>query len=130
MKFFGFYLLLLLSFSLSAQTPEIKEEETNATAPEFPGGQIRLNDYLDKHLVYPKRAKKKRLEGKVFAQFAVEEDGTLTSIRISKSLSKECDEEVIRLLKNSPKWIPATENGKPVKNWMVLPIEFSLKKWE
>jgi len=103
-------------------------DEIETTAPEFPGGALALNEYISKNLVYPKRAKQKRIEGKVFVQFIVKEDGNLGSIRVSKGLCKECDEEVMRLMKKSPRWIPATENRVPIENWMIVPVEFTLKK--
>lgn len=113
--------------SSNAQIDSVRDE-TATTAPEYPGGAAALKEYISKNLIYPKRAKQKRIKGKVYVQFIVEEDGDLTSIRISKGLCKECDEEVIRLMKNSPRWIPATENKLPVENWMILPVEFTLKK--
>jgi len=123
------YLIAFLCAGISsvAQIDTLRDE-TETTAPEFPGGAIPLKEYIDKNLVYPKRAKQKRIEGKVYVQFIVEADGNLSSIRISKGLCKECDEEVMRLMKNSPRWIPATENKVPIENWMILPVEFTLKE--
>lgn len=119
---------LLLGYTYAQVDNTTLEEEVETTAPEFPGGLFAFKEYIHKHLVYPRRAKQKAIEGKVYVQFIVEADGSLSSIHISKSLSKECDDEVIRLMKKSPRWIPATENRVPVKNWMIVPVEFKLKK--
>ncbi len=128
---FTVFFSVCLSISSHAQIDTLSHDvEIETTAPEFPGGIIALQEYIAKNLVYPKRAKQKRVEGKVYVQFLVKEDGNITSIKISKGLSKECDEEVIRLMKNSPRWIPATEDRVPIENWMILPIEFTLNKEE
>lgn len=120
-----------VSFTLLAQIDTLREADgVITTAPEFQGGPTELKKYINTYLVYPKRARQRRIEGKVYVQFSVEEDGSITSVRISKGLCNECDEEVLRLIQNSPRWIPATENNVPVKNWMILPIEFTLKKDE
>ncbi|PZR40623.1 MAG: energy transducer TonB [Azospira oryzae] len=119
---------VFISVASLAQIDTLSHDDNiETTAPEFPGGSIALQEYISKNLIYPKKAKQKRVQGKVYVQFLVKEDGNITSIKISKGLSKECDEEVIRLIKDSPRWIPATEDRVPIENWMILPIEFTLR---
>ena len=128
MKLLYLIAFFFASVSISKAQIDTLSDETETTAPEFPGGAIALNEYISKNLIYPKRARKKRIEGKVFVQFIVEEDGTLNSIRISKKLCKECDKEVMRLMKKIQRWIPATENRVPIENWMIVPVELTLKE--
>ncbi|HZX57408.1 MAG TPA: energy transducer TonB [Mucilaginibacter sp.] len=94
--------------------------------PEFPGGIEKLYRYLGRNLRYPAAAKENNVQGKVFVTFVVEKDGSLTGIKISKSLSPETDAEAIRLMKASPKWNPGIQNGRPVRVLYTIPVDFEL----
>jgi len=61
-------------------------------------------------------------EIKMIATFIVEKDGSLTNIKISEANSPLFHSEAIRVIKSMPKWIPATENGVPVRSDFTLPI--------
>lgn len=56
----------------------------------------------------------------------MEEDGSITNVKIILGLGYGCDEEVLRLFKNSPKWTPAKRNGKPQRVRMSYPFKFQL----
>lgn len=77
---------------------------------------------------YPAQARRMGVEGKVFAEFVVGKDGALQDIKIIKGIGSGCDEEAIRVLQLSPKWQPAKQRGKPVKQRIVLPIFFKLQR--
>jgi protein TonB len=66
------------------------------------------------------------IEGKVYVQFVVDKDGTLTDIKALKGIGAGCDEEAVRVIGGSPKWKPGKQRGRPVKVRMVLPIIFKL----
>jgi TonB family protein len=76
--------------------------------------------------VYPDTAIKAGIEGRVVVKFIVTEDGSVTDITISKGVSKEIDEEALRVMRMMPKWKPGRQNGKPVKVYFTLPIQFKL----
>lgn len=80
------------------------------------------------NLKYPSQARRMNVEGKVFVEFVVAKDGTLTNIKIVKGIGAGCDEEAIRIVQLSPKWKAAKQRGKPVKQRIVLPIFFKLKQ--
>ena len=84
--------------------------------------------YMDvkKHLRYPKEAKKLGVEGKVFVEFVIQKDGSVTDIKIVKGIGAGCDKEVLRVIKLCDKWKSGRQRGKPVKQKIVLPIVFSL----
>ena len=65
-------------------------------------------------------------EGKVFVQFVVDQDGSLTDIKVTRGIHPKCDEEALRVVRNAPKWKPATQRGKPVKVLVTIPINFKL----
>ncbi|NJO02732.1 MAG: energy transducer TonB [Bacteroidia bacterium] len=94
--------------------------------PEFPGGMAALKAFVAKNLVYPEVAKQKKIEGVVVLQFVVEKDGSLCDIHVLKSLGVGCDEEARRILSLSPRWEPGTQQGRPYRVKMTMPVSFSL----
>ena len=91
------------------------------------GGIKKFYAYVKENLRYPASTKQKGIEGRVFLQFDVQTDGSLTNIKVLKGIDPEADAEAVRVLSNSPKWIPASHKGTPVKQRMVLPITFRLQ---
>jgi Ca-activated chloride channel family protein len=92
--------------------------------PEFPGGDDALKEFLKLNLVVPEDALKNHISGKVIVQFTVNTDGSIHDIVIMRSLGYGCDEEVIRVIKAMPVWIPGKQRGKAVKTTMILPVNF------
>lgn len=58
----------------------------------------------------------------------VEENGKISNIKIQKSLSKSCDKEALRLVKNMPDWIPAKRNGKRIPADAMVSVPFELSR--
>ena len=108
--------------TISVKGPYMRVEHQ----PEFPGGIEKLYRYLGKNLRYPAAARGNNTQGKVFVTFVVEKDGSLTDIRILKSLSPETDAEAIRLMQACPKWNPGIQNGRPVRVQYSMPVSFTL----
>lgn len=96
--------------------------------PQFPGGLPALSKFLSENMKYPAEAKKNNIEGKVYCSFIVEKDGSVNDIQIKRGIGYGCDEEAVRVLSLSPKWIPGKQNGKEVKVSYVMPISFQLNK--
>lgn len=94
--------------------------------PTFTGGIDAFSNYISQNLTYPKMAKRLGEQGKVIIEFAVEVDGNLSDFKILQSVGDNCDTEVLRLFKNSPKWIPAQKDGQAVKTRISYPIVFKL----
>lgn len=109
-----------------------KEEEVEEIftvveqAAEPEGGMEAFYKYLGKNLKYPKQAKKMGVEGKVYIQFVVDKDGSITDVKAIKGIGAGCDEEAIRILQESPKWKAGKQRGRPVKQRVVVPIVFKL----
>ena len=57
----------------------------------------------------------------------VDESGNFVDAKITESVCKEIDDEVLRVLNSSPKWTPATTKGKNVRVELLLPVEFKLQ---
>ncbi len=94
--------------------------------PQFPGGMEALYQYLSKNMMYPPRALYDSIEGRVYVQFIVNDDGTVSNVTVLKSLGHGLDKEAVRLIENLPKWIPGEQGGKPVSVKYNLPVSFSL----
>ncbi len=93
--------------------------------PSFNGGQLLMNDYLKRNLHYPADAAKNKIAGKVVVSFWVGEDGTISSTKIEESLGEAFDSEVIKMVNEMPKWIPAKHHNRSAKQMYILPVAFS-----
>ncbi len=94
---------------------------------EFPGGQDALLKYLRDNVKYPAIAYEQDLQGMVILHFVVERDGSVGEVQVKKSLSPECDREAIRLVKSLPHFIPARNDGRPVRKWFTVPVRFIIQ---
>ncbi|HEX8656867.1 MAG TPA: TonB family protein [Hymenobacter sp.] len=105
-------------------------DRPTAIAPDRPtqpvGGTDAFFDWIEKNQQYPALARKRKIEGKVLVEFIVQPDGSLTDIRVVKKMGSGLDEEALRLIRAAPKWEPASFQGKPLKQKMVLPVLFQL----
>lgn len=98
--------------------------------PEFPGGTEKFMEYLSGNIKYPEEAKEKGISGRVFIQFVVEKDGSVSNVKVAKGIGKECDDEAVRVVKAMPKWKPGLMKGKPVRVNYMLPVNFKLDEGE
>jgi TonB family protein len=95
--------------------------------PAFPGGIEALGKFLGSNIKYPKAAREKGIEGRVICSFIVEPNGSLSNITVIKGVSPDMDEESVRVLKLSPKWIPGMQNGEKVRVQYAIPISYTLE---
>ncbi|GGF13178.1 energy transducer TonB [Flavobacterium limi] len=91
--------------------------------PEFPGGRVKFNHFLDDN--YKKSNKRPTIQGKLFATFIIERDGSLNDIKVLHDIGHGTREELIRVLKLSPKWKPGKLKGKKVRTIysLVFPVQ-------
>jgi TonB family protein len=94
--------------------------------PKFPGGDEALMQYVADHVKYPEEAKKAGRQGKVFVQFIVEPDGSLSNFKVLRGIGYGCDEEALRVVKSMPKWKPGMHRGKAVRVQYLVPVNFKL----
>ena len=96
--------------------------------PRFPFGNI--IDWLVQNIRYPKRALEEKREGKVFVQYIVERDGSISNVRVLYNKSTphfDLQEEAMRVVRSMPHWIPGVVNGRTVRVSYTLPINFTLQ---
>jgi protein TonB len=91
------------------------------------GGMQSFYDYINSHIRYPSSARRMNIEGRVFVQFVVERDGSISQVQAIRGITESCDNEAIRVVSNAPAWKPGKQRGKPVRVKMVLPITFKLQ---
>ncbi len=97
----------------------------------FPvGGLKAYNKYLENNLRYPSEALEQKIKGKVLIEFTVETNGDLSEFNVLRGLGHGCDEEVIRLVKEGPKWSPTTQDDVPVEAQVKVRMKFDPAKAE
>lgn len=105
-------------------------EEIYQIVQEMPspvGGLEAFYAYLNKNLKYPPQAARMSIQGRVFLNFVVERDGSITDIVVTKGIGAGCDEESIRVMSNAPNWNPGKQRGVPVRVRYSFPFVFQLK---
>ena len=95
-------------------------------APTPKGGYAAFYKFVSKNIKYPRRERKMGIEGKVFVQFIIDEEGNLTQVKAIKGVSQGLDQEAERVLRKAPQWKAGRQGGRRVKVRMVIPIKFSL----
>jgi protein TonB len=91
------------------------------------GGFPAFYKFLEDNVQYPEQARRSAVSGKVIFKFVVEPDGLLTNMEIVESLFKDCDNELIRVLRLCPNWIPGELMGKKVRQAYTMPFNFKLQ---
>ena len=93
------------------------------TSAEFPGD---VYAWLSKHIKYPALCQERNIQGRVSVQFVIGKDGSITDIKVLRSPDPLLAREAARVVRSMPKWKPATQGNKPVRQRYVLPCTFSL----
>ena len=94
--------------------------------PQFPGGAVEMMKWLQRNLKYPPLAQERKIQGKVVAEFIVNKDGSVTDVKVVKSLNPMCDREVLRVLRMMPRWTAGIENDQPCRTKVCIPVVFKL----
>ena len=106
------------------QSESDKVFEVVEKMPSFPGGQGALFDFMEKNIKYPKVAEDNGIQGRVLVTFIVKKDGSLSDVRVAKSVDPSLDKEAVRLVESMPKWNPGIEKGQYVNVKFRLPVTF------
>lgn len=95
--------------------------------PQFPGGDLALRQWIASNIKYPVIAAENGIQGRVFVQFVVNTDGSITDVRVARGVDPSLDQEAIRVVRTLPKWKPGKQRGKPVRVSYTVPINFQLQ---
>ncbi len=96
-------------------------------APEFPGGVPALLSFIQQNIKYPEGAKEQEIQGRVIVQFTIEKDGSVSDVKVVKSVDPLVDDQVVRAVSAMPAWKPGMHEGKPVRVSYSIPIRFRLQ---
>lgn len=102
--------------TLLDEEPKFDGEDANAFAR-----------WVNAMLVYPESAKEAGVHGKVLASFKINADGTVSDVHAIEGVCAALDNEVIRVISQSPTWTPGKEGGKAVPVAMTIPVFFALR---
>ena len=97
------------------------------TQPEFPGGVEEMKSYMHENLRFPKECQERGIDGVVLVRFIVTPDGDIENEQIIRSVDPQLSAEALRVVRNMPKWKPATKDGKNVVCEYNLPVNFKLQ---
>lgn len=106
---------------------EVNEIDKVDEKPSFPGGESAMKSYLNSTLKYPIDAQELGRQGRVIVQFIIEKDGSISDVKISRSVFWSLDREALRVVKAMPKWNPGKVNGIPVRVKNEVPVVFGLR---
>ena len=87
-------------------------------------GIVAFRNYVFDNLRYPESEMETTVKGKVYVSFIVEIDGRISTIRIERGVVEAFDDEVMRVIAGSPKWIPGKQGGKLVRVTYTIPVSF------
>lgn len=94
--------------------------------PEFPDGTAAFLNYVRESQVYPKDALRDKVQGRVLVQFIVNEDGSISDVKVVKGLTPSLDAEAIRIVSAMPKWKPGKNDGQLCRVRYTVPVRFRL----
>lgn len=94
--------------------------------PMYPGGSSALFQYLSQNVHYPEKCVKNGIQGRVVIGIIIGTDGYIKDTWVVNSVDPDLDKEALRVVKNMPKWIPANDNGNPIRIKYTIPITFRL----
>ncbi|MGB0805744.1 MAG: energy transducer TonB [Salibacteraceae bacterium] len=95
--------------------------------PVFPGSEPGLYEYLAKNTQYPTFPLENGIEAKLYVQFIVNKDGSVSDVEVLNPQGYGFDEEAKRVISQMPTWEPGRQGGKKVRVYYVIPINFALK---
>ena len=118
--------VLMPGSSLAQQDTVYTVSQVNAK-PQPIAGMNNFYDEWSKKVVYPEQAIRGKVQGLVFIQFIVNEDGTITDERVRSGIGHGCDEAALKGFSEVKSvWKPGIKRDQPVKVNMVIPFSFRL----
>ena len=131
-KVLGLFALIVILTGCAAEkeplitSPLSYDKLTEPTMPKYPGGPEKMFEFIADNLRWP-YDDESCIQGRVIVSFIVEKDGSLTDIKVEKSIDPLFDKEAVRVVKSMPKWEPGMWNGKPARVKFFVPIRFRLE---
>ena len=103
------------------QTYQLSREQE----PVFPGDKEK---WIAEHIQLPEAMKNKGSLGRVIVCAVINEDGSVSGVRLHQGINKELNDEAIRVVSSMTRWKPAKKNGKIVKSLTTVSVSFKSQK--
>lgn len=110
-----------------SSSAEVTQPPVYTFVDQMPKPGYILPEYLTNSLRYPDDARRQGVQGRVYVQFVVNEDGSISNAKIMRGISPDCDAEALRIVSTMPRWLAGKQNGKEVKVSYMVPVTFSIK---
>jgi TonB family protein len=94
--------------------------------PKYKGGIENFYRFIGENMRFPEEAARFNLQGTVIVSFTINKEGNIEDVEIIKSVGPSLDQEATRILLLSPKWVPGSLKGVPVRVRYDIPISFKL----
>lgn len=124
-KAFGVYYYATIKFSTGP--PMSGDSTLDYKNVAFPEPTFNVSFYLRNTTKYPYNARENNISGTSIVRFIVDVDGSIIGVHTPHPIYIELDNEAKRVVREMPKWKPATLNGKPIRFIYTLPIGFRLE---
>lgn len=106
---------------------EVNEIDKVDEKPSFPGGESAMKSYLNSNVKYPDVVQENGVQGRVIVESIIEKDGSMSDVKVIRSVDPSLDREALRVVKAMPKWTPAKLKGIPVRTKCTTPVVFRLQ---
>lgn len=106
---------------------EVNEIDKVDEKPSFPGGESAMKSYLNSNVKYPDVAQENGVQGRVIVESIIEKDGSMSDVKVIRSVDPSLDREALRVVKAMPKWNPGKLNGTVVRVKSEVPVAFGLR---
>ena len=117
--------IVVVSYSVEKEKNETLGNPEPEIMPSFQGGGVEgFSKWLFSQIRRPKGCTHK---GTMKVSYVVTEDGSIKDVKVRESVCEELDNMVVSIIRNSPKWEPAKNNGKPVAQCLHIPIKFEMR---
>lgn len=94
---------------------------------EYPGGAEAMKQFLARNINYPEVSMELGDQGRVFIEFIIEKDGSLSGVKVLRGVSNELDAESVRVVSKMKDWTPAIYKRKYVRARARIPINYILE---
>jgi len=122
----------IMNYVEDVKTEEVEEEAIPFALveekPKFNGGDANeFSKWVNQNLVYPEIAKENGVQGRVTMQFTVNPDGSVSNVKVLRGVDSSLDQEAVRVISMSPKWLPGKQRDRAVKVTYTFPVIFQLR---
>ena len=88
--------------------------------------QDQINKHIRKNFRYPEIAQEMGIQGRVYVNFVIAKDGSITNVRM-RGPDKNLEKEAARIISKLPSMTPGKQRGRPVRVPFSIPITFRLQ---